>query len=99
MKVLIVDDSSTIRRILINALGGGKGLEILEAGDGLEGELAAMPAAAALLRRERAARRVKPLADGANPLRACERVPSRSSRSVGLGLRLGGGLSGMMNGS
>jgi len=58
-----------------------------------------MPAAAALLGGESAARRVKPLADGASPLRACERVPTRSSRSVGLGLRLGGGLSGMMTGS
>ena len=37
MKVLIVDDSSTIRRIIINALSGSTGLEILEASDGLEG--------------------------------------------------------------
>jgi two-component system, chemotaxis family, chemotaxis protein CheY len=37
MKFLVVDDSSTMRRIIINALTGAGYSDILEAGDGMEG--------------------------------------------------------------
>jgi two-component system, chemotaxis family, chemotaxis protein CheY len=37
MKVLVVDDSSTMRRIISNSLTSIGNMEIVEAGDGMEG--------------------------------------------------------------